>query len=138
MSIEKSETSCIVFCDISKAFDRIWHKGLISKLKSYGIKGKLLLWLEDYLRDRKQQVLLQNSESHIGMLKSGVPQGSVLGPLLFLLYINDIADEIKSLVRLFADDSSLISSAKNINDIQTNLNNDLKCLENWSSKKNYG
>ena len=66
-----------VFCDISKAFDRLWHKGLIEKLKSYGINGKLLQWLKDYISERKQQVLLNNSISTLETLKAGVPQGSL-------------------------------------------------------------
>jgi hypothetical protein len=64
-----------IFCDISKAFDRLWHKGLLEKLKSYGINGKLLQWLKDYISERKQQVLLNNSISILGTLKAGVPQG---------------------------------------------------------------
>ena len=118
----------------SKAFDRLWHKGLIEKLKSYGINGKLLKWLKDYISERKQQVLLNNSISSLGTLKAGVPQGSVLGPLLFLLFINDIADDIQSLVRLFADDSSLIFSSTNPPEVEDRLNLDLQVLDNWAKQ----
>ena len=121
-----------MFYDISKAFDRLWHKGLIEKLKSYGINGKLLKWLKDYISERKQQVLLNNSISSLGTLKAGVPQGSVLEPLLFLLFINDIADDIQSLVRLFADDSSLIFSSTNPLEVEDRLNLDLQVLDNWA------
>ena len=76
---------------LCKAFDRLWHKGLIEKLKAYGINGKLLQWLKDYISVRKQQVSLSNSISSLGTLKAGVPQGSVLGPLPFL---SDIAYDI--------------------------------------------
>jgi hypothetical protein len=77
-------------CDISKAFDRVWHEGLIKKLKSYGILGDLLIWFKNYLRGRRQFVFVNNELSDSGLVKAGVPQGSVSDPLLFLLYINDI------------------------------------------------
>ena len=99
--------SCIVICDVSKAFDRVWHKGLLFKLRQNGIEGKLLEWLNSYLSQRKQKVGLKLCFSGLKSIFAGVPQGSVLGPLLFLVYINDIAKHLLSLTRLFADDSSL-------------------------------
>jgi hypothetical protein len=75
IALENGQITVAVFCDISKAFDRLWHKGLIEKLKSYGINGKLLKWLKDYISERKQQVLLNNSIAWLGSLKAGVPQG---------------------------------------------------------------
>ena len=119
---------------LCKAFDRLWNKGLIEKLKSYGINGKLLQWLKDYISVRKQQVSLSNSISSLGTLKAGVPQVSVLDPLLFLFFINDIADDIQSLVRLFADDSSLIFSSTNPLEVEDRLNLDLQVLDNWASR----
>jgi hypothetical protein len=74
IALENGQITVAVFSDISKAFDRLWHKGLIEKLKSYGINGKLLKWLKDYISERKQ-VLLNNSISWLGSLKTGVPQG---------------------------------------------------------------
>jgi hypothetical protein len=85
-----------------KNFDKVWHRGLLKKLKAYGISGNLLRWFENYLSDRNQRVL-QNCLSEVGNVKGGIPLGSVL---LFILYINDITDDIQSLSRLFADDIS--------------------------------
>ena len=97
----------MVFSDISKAFDRVWHKGLLFKLKQNGINGKLLSWISNYLSNRKQKVIVKSSSSSLQVVTAGVPQGFVLGPLLFLIYVNDIAESVLSLTRLFADDSSL-------------------------------
>ena len=96
-----------VFCDISKAFDRVWHSGLLHKLKAAGVTGEVLNWFKNYLTDRKQRVVLPNATSDWTFIRAGVPQSSILGPLLFLLYINDIINDIGSDIRLFADDTSL-------------------------------
>ena len=96
-----------VFCDISKAFDRVWHRGLLHKLSSLGICGPLLKWFSSYLTLRKQRVVCSNVSSDWSIINAGVPQGSILGPLLFLIYINDIVSQINTNVRLFADDTSL-------------------------------
>ena len=97
----------MVFFDISKAFDKVWHKGLIFKLQAAGIDGKLLTFLQDYLSDRTQKVVLPGGSSDLSLVKAGVSQGSVLGPLLFLVYINDIVNDIESEINLFADDTRL-------------------------------
>ena len=99
-----------VFLDMSKAFDKVWHKGLLFKLEQNGINGKLLKLLENYLANRRQKVVINGFESEWGDIESGVPQGSVLGPLPFLIYVNDLEKGIKSHVKFFADDSSLLSS----------------------------
>ena len=96
-----------IFSDLSKAFDKVWHQGLLFKLESFGICGKLLNLLEDYLSNRFQRVLLNGQESSWLPIKAGVPQGSILGPLLFLIYINDLPDGLNSIAKLFADDMSL-------------------------------
>ena len=103
----------VVFCDISKAFDRVWHEGLLLKLEAAGISGNLLLWFRSYLTDRKQRVVHPGAEPEWTYIRAGVPQGSILGPLLFLLFINDIVDEIGCHIRLFADDTSLYITVEN-------------------------
>jgi hypothetical protein len=97
----------VVFCDVSKAFDRVWHKGLLTKLKSIGIQGPLLSWIENYLLDRKQRVVINGCCSDWRNVCAGVPQGSILGPLFFIIYINDIVADINSSIKLFADDTNL-------------------------------
>ena len=109
-----------IFCDISKAFDRVWHKGLLFKLRAAGVSGSLLNWFSDYLNDRKQKVVLPGASSSWTSVGAGVPQGSILGPLLFLLYINDIVEDIGSSIRLFADDTSLYIIVYNPFKLQSN------------------
>lgn len=126
----------VVFCDISKAFDRVWHDGLIYKLKRIGITGGLLSWFQNYLSDRYQRVVIDGAASPLGRIEAGVPQGSVLGPLLFLVYINDIVDDIQSNIRLFADDTSVyvIVDEDQLEDGTRMLNSDLEKMESWASQ----
>jgi len=123
-----------VFCDISKAFDKVWHNGIINKLKSYGIQGHLLNWFESYLENRTQRVVIDGYSSEAKQVTAGVPQGSVLGPLLFLVYINDIIEDIDSNIRLFADDTFLYVIVENPNDTADILNNDLQKISGWAEK----
>ena len=95
------------FSTVSKAFDKVWHEGLLFKLKRAGIRGKLLSWFSNYLSNRFQRVILPGSVSTLGRVQAGAPQGSILGPLLFLVYINDIEDGIQVNINLFAEDTSL-------------------------------
>ncbi len=105
-AIDSGKEIRAIFCDISKAFDRVWHKGLLFKLQSSGISGHLLNWFSSYLTRRKQRVVLPGVYSSWTTIKAGVPQGSILGPLLFLVYINDIVHNIGANIRLFADDTT--------------------------------
>ena len=120
-----------VFLDISKACDKVWHEGLVFKLKQNGISGKLLKFLESYLCNRKQRVVLKGYYSDYSNIESGVPQGSVLGPLLFLIYINDLERNIKSNIKFFADDSMLFSIVNNHVISATDLNHDLDIIYQW-------
>ena len=91
----------VTFPDISKAFDTVWVRALLYKLGKYGIKEDLLCWFKSYLSNRTQRVMIKDALSRIGHLHAGVPRGSVLGHLMFLIFINDITDEIVGLGRLF-------------------------------------
>jgi hypothetical protein len=133
-AIDQKKKIRIVFCDISKAFDRVWHEGLLYKLGNMGIKGNLLTWFKSYLNGRKQRVVIQGSSSEWGSIKAGVPQGSVLGPLLFLVYINDIASVVQSKISLFADDTCLYIDSADSASNATTLNRDLESLENWAKQ----
>ena len=131
-SFESNAETRAAFLDISKAFDKVWHEGLLFKLKRSGINGQLHALILDYLNNRKQRVVLNGMESSWESINSGVPQGSVLGPLLFLIYINDLTDNISSNMRLFADDSSLFIKVRNIEDTQEQLTSDLDKITNWA------
>lgn len=128
----RERKSRAIFCDISKGFDRVWHKGLLFKVQNVGISGCLLQWFSSYLSGRKQRVVIPNASSDWANIQAGVPQGSILGPLLFLLYINNIVVNIKTNVRLFADDTSLNLIVEDPNETTTILNNDLETIYKWA------
>ena len=131
-SFENRQETRAAFLDISKAFDKVWHSGLIFKLKQNGICGNLLNMLENYLSDRKQRVILNGTESSWEPIFSGVPQGSVLGPLLFLIYINDLTQHISANIKLFADDSSLFIKVSNVETAHHTLMRDLDTITAWA------
>ncbi|XP_053406441.1 uncharacterized protein LOC123527061 [Mercenaria mercenaria] len=122
----------VVFCDISKAFDRVWHKGLLFKLSTIGVCGNLLQWFKSYLTLRKQRVVFANTSSDWSSISAGVPQGSILGPALFLVYINDIILNLRSNVRLFADDTSMYIIVDDPATSAATLNQDLETVRKWS------
>ena len=124
----------MIFLDIQKAFDKIWHSGLLYKLKRIGINGDLLKLIESYLKNRSQRVVLNSSFSEFLDIVSGVPQGSILGPLLFLIYLNDIVDNISCPISLFADDTSLLELQTSWGLVENNLNLNISKLELWSRK----
>ena len=122
----------VVFCDISKAFDRVWHDGLLFKLRSIGISGRLRYWFRNYLADRKQRVVINGRTYKFKLVEAGVPQGSIIGPLLFLIYINGIVRELNCNVRLFADDTSLFIVVENPVTTVNILNNNLGRIHSWA------
>ena len=132
--IDKKHGIQMVFCDYSKAFDRVWHKGLIEKLKAHGINGTLLKWFGSYLSNRKQSVGIGPYRSSFKSPTAGVPQGSVLGPLLFLIFINDLQDVIYSYLRQFADDVSTFLAYRHYFEVTQNLVPDLNSILHWSNK----
>ena len=121
-----------VFLDISKAFDKVWHKGLLYKLKCMGISGEIYKLFENYLSGRFQRVVLNGQTSSWRPILAVVPQGSILGPLLFLIYINDLPNELKSNAKLFPDDTSLFTIVKDENESANVLNNDLLLISKWA------
>ena len=121
-----------VFLDISKAFNKVWHEGLIFKLKRNGISNNLINLLCDFLKNRKQRVLLNGQVSCWSDVKAGVPQGSILGPLLFLIYINDLSEGLSSNAKLLADDTSLLSVIHDSNTSALELKNDLAKINRWA------
>ena len=133
-AIDQGKEVRAVFCDISKAFDRVWHRGLIFKLYQSGFSGKLLSWLQDYLSNRSQRVVINSKSSTWVKINAGVPQCSVLGPLLFLIFINDIVLDIKCNIRLFADDTTLYIVVDNPLTASDTLNNDLQKIHLWSKQ----
>ena len=98
-----------LFLDISAPFDKIWHKGLLAKLNQIGIKGNFLELFESYLYNRKQIVVVDGVKSNVESINSGCPQGSKLGPLLFIIFINDIQNGLESESFIFADDTTLLA-----------------------------
>ena len=123
----------IAVLDFSKAFDTVPHDGLLSKLKHYGIDKHIWQWISNFLKKRKQCVVVDGVSSGLIDVDSGVPQGTVLGPILFLLHINDLPSIVSSKVRLFTDDCLIYRQIKSNND-QIELQRDLNLLESWGVK----
>ena len=132
-SIEEGHPVDVIYLDYRKAFDSVPFERLFKKLHAYGVRGKVLLWIRDFLRDRSQRVVLADTKSDMATITSGIPQGSVLGPMLFLIYVNDLPEEVLSTLKLFADDTKLYREIQNDHDKEI-LQNDLNELMDWSVK----
>ena len=123
----------IIYLDFKKAFDKVPHQRLLLKLKAHGIGNGMINWIEKWLIDRRQRVVVDGEVSKWKSVLSGVPQGSVLGPIVFLIYINDLDDDITSKVLKFADDTKVFRKIKSDADRQ-HLQDDLNKLIEWSEK----
>ena len=123
----------VVFCDISKAFDRVWHSGLLFKLEAVGVTVEFLAWFKGYLSTRQQRVVLPGAVADWNFIHAGVPQGSILGSLLFLLYISDIVLDIGSNICLFADDTSLFIILDDPATAAACINTDLGRITQWGA-----
>ena len=131
-AIDKGEYTIGIFLDLSKAFDTIDHKILIQKLDHYGIRGITQLWFQEYLRNRKQIVKFNQIKSKEMVIKSGVPQGSILWPILFLLYINDIENCSKLIsFILFADDTNIFYSNKCLKTLSNIIQTEIDKVAEW-------
>ena len=128
-SLAGSQTD-LVLLDFSKAFDKVSHQKLLLKLHQYGIRGLSLKWIQTFLSGRTQTVVLENEKSGTVPVTSGVPQGSVLGPILCLIYSNDLPDKTRAKIRLFADDAAIYMAVFNLQDAQI-LQQDLDHLHEW-------
>ena len=132
MSFENDQSTIAVYLDLSKAFDTIDHDILLQKLYTYGVRGIALEWFRSYLMNRKQFVQYSSLRSKVMNTTCGVPQGSVLGPLLFIIYTNDLPLSVKSTkVILFADDTTIYYSSNDKNALYCMVNSDLKLLDDW-------
>lgn len=139
--LDKQGETRSVALDISKAFDKVWHQGLLTKLRCYGITGQLHKLLASFLQDRQMSVVLDGQRSSNKQINAGVPQGSILGPTLFLVYINDLPDGMISKLVMYADDTTLFNSTERpkANPQQRQqlcdaLNKDLQTISEWGSQ----
>ena len=123
----------MIFLDFAKAFDKVNHSLLTYKLQQYGVRGQTNKWIKDFLKDRSQRVVVDGCRSSSIHVKSGVPQGSVLGPCLFLCYINDLPEKVVSNTRLFADDTAIDRIIRSEEDTAL-LQKDLDSLSEWETK----
>ena len=131
-SLAKGQVVDTIYFDFAKAFDTVPHQRLIKKLEGYGIKGATLSWIRSFLTNRKQLVKVNGENSTLDDVISGIPQGSVLGPLLFVIFINDLPEQIDSNILLFADDTKIFKEITKIDD-SIMMQNDIYALEKWSN-----
>ena len=132
MNMDRKMFNLVVFLDLKKAFDTVNHDILVRKLELYGITGNALSMIKSYLTDRKQKCQLGDVITSESRVTCGIPQGSILGPLLFLLYINDLPDCLRQVSpRLFADDTNLTAAGETIEEVELAMNNDLLRIKEW-------
>lgn len=137
-ALDSNEDIDIIYLDFRKAFDKVPHKRLLKKLWGYGIRGKVYSWVKEFLSDRSQKVVVNGRQSKTAKVTSGIPQGSVLGPILFLVFINDLPDTIIACMKLFADDAKIfgrVNTIRQAETVQTSLNNAVDWARIW--KMNY-
>ena len=132
-ALDRRQQTDMAVLDFSKAFDKVPHQRLLYKLQHYGVSGKNLDWIRGFLSNRHQSVVVDGAMSSLSEVSSGVPQGSVMGPILFLIYINDIGWSVNSTVKLFADDCLVYRTIRSAEDTLT-LQHDLNTLDDWATK----
>jgi len=130
MAIDDGYAVDAIYLDFKKAFDTVPHRRLLGKLEAYGINNPVLGWIKSFLTDRIQKVSINGAESTLCEVSSGIPQGSVLGPLLFVIYINDLPEVVESEAFLFADDTKIFRTIKSSKDLDM-LQADLDALGKW-------
>ena len=139
-AFNRSGATRAVPLDLSKAFERVWHAGLLHKLKSYGISGQIFGLISSFLSNRRLQVVLDGKSSQEYPVSAGVPQRSILGPTLFLLYINDLRDDVMCNIAIYADDRTLYSKCDQASDLWqqlelvSELESDLQDTVDWGKK----
>ena len=132
--MKDGKQSDALIMDFSKVFGKVGHKRLMEKLSYYGISGSTNRWIKSVLSNREQTVVIKGQKSYVASVTSGVPQGSVLGPCLFLLYINDLPEALSSRVRLFVDDTIAyltVTSKRDVQELQKDLDKMGKWEEDW-------
>ena len=134
-ALDKCNEIDIIYLDFTKAFDKVSHPLLLQKLEEFGFRGRLMMWLGSYLSGRKHRVVLEGQQSDWLAVSSGVPQGSILGPLLFSIFINDLPNQIASpsQMGLYADDSKMFRVTKNEDDVEQ-FQGDLSNVHDWSRR----